>query len=70
MDYALELKRSILQAKEETNQNLLEVMDMESGYILACMDSLSILEGYEAITESKGKVSFLQRLKDFFSKIF
>lgn len=69
MDYALELQRGILKAKEEANQQLLEAMDMEANYLLSCLEQLSILEGYEVVTEAKNSKSFLQRLQEFFKSL-
>lgn len=69
MDYALEMQRGILKAKEEANQQLLEAMETEANYLLSCLEQFSILEGYEIVTEAKNGKSFLQRLQEFFKSI-
>lgn len=69
-DYSLAMKRCIVEAKRDCNIDMLAIMESEADFIFSCMESMSIIDGYDVIREAKETTSIWEKLKAFFNKIF
>lgn len=70
MDYALEMRRFIVASKEEYTNDLLAVMEAEAEFMLACLESMEIVDGLDALMEAKQKPSLWEKIKEFFKNLF
>lgn len=69
MDYSLEMKRFIVEAKQDYTYDLLSVMESESEFVLSCLESMSIIDGMDTILEAKGGPGIWEKIKEFFKNL-
>lgn len=69
MDYSLEMKRFIVEAKQDYTYDLLSVMESESEFMLSCLESMSIIDGMDTLLEAKGGPGIWEKIKEFFKNL-